>query len=283
MQMPVNTIVAATDFSAASGLAVQRAAQLARTLGARLSVVHAMERSLMHALRDLGGGEQVQQRLDALVDDLAADSAGTISARILEGSVVRAVAGVASECDLLVLGARGSHKMREFALGATARRILYRSKVPTLVVRREATRAYRKVLIATDFSRQSLRAARFVVEMLTDADIMTVHVYQAPYEMSMSYADVSEEVIHEYRAKARDDGEIQMRRFIREAGLTALRTEPRLEPGYAPRVLSKLAADSDADLLVIGKQGRSRLGGLLFGSVTEHLLTEANCDVLVVQ
>ena len=283
MQERVKTIVAATDFSAASRLAVQRAAQLARTLGAALSVVYAMERSVMNQLRDLALGERPQQSLDALVDDLAADHPGSISARILEGSIVRTIAGAASDYDLLVLGARGSHKIREFALGSTARRILYRSKIPTLVVRREAIQAYRRVLIATDFSQQSLRAARFAADLFPDADIMAVYVYQAPYEMSMTYADVSEDLIHEYRAKARDEGELQMRRFIRDAGLPARTTEPRLEAGYAPRVLSKLAADSVADLLVIGKQGKSRLGGLLFGSVTEHLLAEAHCDVLVVQ
>ncbi|MCA1808102.1 MAG: universal stress protein [Lentisphaerae bacterium] len=38
----------------------------------------------------------------------------------------------------------------------------------------------------------------------------------------------------------------------------------------------------NADLLVIGRQGRSSLGRVLFGNVTEKVVRKARCAVLVI-
>lgn len=37
----------------------------------------------------------------------------------------------------------------------------------------------------------------------------------------------------------------------------------------------------DADLIVMGKHGRSALEELLLGSVTEHVLAYSGCDVFI--
>ena len=37
----------------------------------------------------------------------------------------------------------------------------------------------------------------------------------------------------------------------------------------------------DADLIVMGKNGESLLEDVILGSVTRHVLTECQCDVLV--
>jgi nucleotide-binding universal stress UspA family protein len=46
--------------------------------------------------------------------------------------------------------------------------------------------------------------------------------------------------------------------------------------------IAEIAADSRADLIVVGTRGHSTIGGLVLGSVTQRLLHVASCPVLAV-
>jgi nucleotide-binding universal stress UspA family protein len=51
--------------------------------------------------------------------------------------------------------------------------------------------------------------------------------------------------------------------------------------GKATDAIAQVAADYDADLIVVGTHRRRGLDRLLLGSVAEHLVRSANCPVLV--
>jgi nucleotide-binding universal stress UspA family protein len=51
--------------------------------------------------------------------------------------------------------------------------------------------------------------------------------------------------------------------------------------GYPARVL--LDAAAEADLLVVGSRGRGGMVGMLLGSVSQHVVTNARCPVVVVR
>ena len=56
----------------------------------------------------------------------------------------------------------------------------------------------------------------------------------------------------------------------------------RVEHGMPEVVIPDLLRDTAADLVVVGKHGSSEIVDLFLGSMTNHLLREAGCDVLVV-
>ncbi len=56
----------------------------------------------------------------------------------------------------------------------------------------------------------------------------------------------------------------------------------RLSRGSAAREITEFAADNAVDLIVVGSHGKRGLAALL-GSVSEHVLRQATCDVLVVR
>jgi nucleotide-binding universal stress UspA family protein len=57
----------------------------------------------------------------------------------------------------------------------------------------------------------------------------------------------------------------------------------RLERGEASAQILKIAAETKADLIVMGTHGRGGLSRLLIGSVTEDVMRKAPCPVLTVK
>jgi len=61
----------------------------------------------------------------------------------------------ASRFDLVVGGAQGEHRLRDFAICTSAERLLRKIRRPVLVVKRRPAGAYRQVLAPVDFSRDA--------------------------------------------------------------------------------------------------------------------------------
>jgi nucleotide-binding universal stress UspA family protein len=59
--------------------------------------------------------------------------------------------------------------------------------------------------------------------------------------------------------------------------------ETRLARGNAPEEILRAAAELECGLIVMGTHGRTRLSRLLMGSVTEYVVTRADCPVLAVK
>jgi nucleotide-binding universal stress UspA family protein len=72
-----------------------------------------------------------------------------------------------------------------------------------------------------------------------------------------------------------------IRHHLRE--VTGATMETRVEHGPLPEAIARIAAERDADVIVVGARGRTALTGLLLGSTAEHLLRTASRPVLLVR
>ena len=75
------------------------------------------------------------------------------------------VAGILDEAhernaDLIVLGEPGKKGLKEHFVGTIAERVARHSDRPVLIVKRRPNDAYRRVLVAVDFSEAASRAAQ---------------------------------------------------------------------------------------------------------------------------
>jgi nucleotide-binding universal stress UspA family protein len=137
---PFQTILLATDLTAASREATDRAIDLARRLGARLLIVNVLDKR-----RLVGGGshERVDQarvereaHLSKVVRD--ARTAG-VTAEFLVwdgdpgGSI--AAAAEAEQADLIVVGTRGRSGAERMFLGSVSDHVVRHAGCPVLVVR----------------------------------------------------------------------------------------------------------------------------------------------------
>jgi len=141
---------------------------------------------------------------------------------------------------------------------------------------------YRKLLLATDFSPHSERAAHRAVELAGHyrARLDVLHIVE---EMAFStnwYDPVIDEI--PLRNEAREQ---QVETLLRQfAERTKLGTDAvlNIEWGYPKWSIVSWAREKAVDLIVMGASGRHGIGRLL-GSVSGSVLHQAPCDVLIVR
>lgn len=286
-------LLAATDFSAAARHAAERAARVARATGAGVDLVHVGNFSRANELRRLVSElppdllermrEQAQMLLDALAATLSERYGVAPRTCVSTGSLLKAIeeAASTSNADLLVLGARGASMLRQLLLGSTAERLVSSFSRPILVVKRAPTTDYGRVLVPVDLSDSSLPALQLARAVAPDAVLVVMHAYETPFEGKLIVAGVEEEHLREYRERACAEAQHRMVALCEQAGMRNGSVLQVLVHGAAARSILEQEEEHDCDLIVLGRQGQSRVDDLLLGSVSRRVLAEADVDVLV--
>lgn len=290
----IESILAATDFSSDAGYAAERAAMISAEIGVSRGVIlHVIKSSWLDTLKHFVNLPvdieqsivmEASQALEGLIARIQEKTRFAFESEVCTGNILDTILKVVENFDLLVLGARGENPLRDFAIGTTAERLIRQSHKPILVVRSEPEAVYRRVLVAVDFSPHSLSAFAYSKVIAPQSEVYLTHVFEAPFESKMLYAGVTEELIHEYRIHARREAEAEMKRFIETSGLDQQNVYRLIEHSrHVPTKLKEKIAEIDADLVIAGKHGKSLVEQLLLGSVTQYLLAECPCDVLITQ
>jgi nucleotide-binding universal stress UspA family protein len=275
-------IVAATDFSDDAGKAVRRAALLASRHGAALDVLHVVSRPALDALREWVPPERAARLVDdarRLLDEAAAAAGAPVKARLAVGDVLQEILGACAQASLLVVGAHGLNPLRDAILGTTAERLAGRCPVPILVVRAAPQAGYRSVLVALDLLPGSANFVEAAVRIAPGALVAAAHAYDVPFEGALARAGVEQAEIERHRIDAAAKARAAIEALGAAAGAAGI--VPIVERAHPARHVVDTQRSIGADLVVIGKRRRGALESLLLGSVTRHVLADAEADVLV--
>lgn len=288
------TLLAATDFSTPARHALERAALLAQAHpDARLTLAHVVSSTALDSLRRLLSQDAVglearllehaERTLTGLATHLAASHACMIDTVLKQGSAPTALVELAEEqqTNLLVMGARGAHFVRERLLGSTTERVLRISRRPLLAVKQRPHSPYRRILAPVDFSEHAAAAINAAHAWLPDADIVLLHAFEVEMESTLHLAGVTDSQIHQYRIQARDAAQQAMDAFIDQLQVPENRLSRQFVHGSATLRILEHEQMMDADLIVMGKHGQSALEELLLGSVTQHVLAYSSSDVFI--
>ena len=277
-------ILCATDLNPNSELAIHRAAELAQSLDAQLSLLHVVVPSVCN--------RKLEQDVLKATEFLKARSAPlgqyeyapNILVRV--GNPARILAQTTDDigADLIVLGAQRKRTAADAIVGTLAQQVLSERRRSVLIVRRGVCGAYSNVLLALGMSESDaaiVRAAEtFAVRGGVRASV--VHAYRPPIDGILTSVGVAGEANAVYSQMSARQARIAIRRLLIGASESFNRYKIILDAGDVVTSIQKVAEREDPDLLIVGTRGHGRLRRALFGSVASRVTAVVNSDVLVI-
>jgi len=177
--------------------------------------------------------------------------------------------------ELVVLGSKRHSALGRWVSGSTVLDLVRRLDIPLLVTQ-GSPNEIRRVLVGVDTSpaaKPTIKAAmRFA--RLSGAELRAIHAIEPLPTLPEMPLLMPEDEVEEHR-------NAELERSVWPL-LKIPRAMKAVRSGHAPLALAEEAVAWDADLLVVGKQGRGWVDRLLLGSVTERLLNHLPTSLLVV-
>lgn len=137
-----------------------------------------------------------------------------------------------------------------------------------------------KILVAVDGSEYTQRTLAYMAahkDSLGPPHQYTV-LTVVPAVPHRAAAALDRDLLKDYYTEEAEKVLKPVRAFFAEHGMNA---EFLFETGHAPEHIAHAATRGKFDLVVLGSQGHSALGGLVMGSVSGRVLAECKVPVLV--
>lgn len=290
-RIALKNVLYLTDFSEPSQAALPFALAIGREFGATIHALHVLTPApLVCAAPEtvctaIGVQEEVAE---AEMQQVEAQLSGVPhEVLVMRGfSVWPALeqAIVDSHADLLVIGTHGRTGAQKLLLGSVAEEIFRRSPVPVLTIgpwaRKEIHNGahFHRVLLATDFSPESLAAAPYAISLAQEheARLILLHVvHERDHETDgrRNVASVAN-LMYELHELVPKDAEL----WCRPEGV--------VEYGEPAARILEAARQRNADLIVMGvRDAGGRLGAAthLERAVAHKVVAHAKCPVLTVR
>lgn len=191
--------------------------------------------------------------------------------------------------DLIVMGTHGLTGFDRFLLGSITEKTVRKAPCPVLTVPPRPAAAkggpavtFKTIVCGVDFSRASEHALDYALSLAQEAGgrLLVVHVLEWGIEgeaESSAQATVpawSQSLLPNMRDRLAALVPADVRAWC----------DPELVVVYGQphRVLLRVAADRDAELIVLATQGRSAIDVMVYGSTAQQVIRQATCPVLTV-
>ena len=177
---------------------------------------------------------------------------------------------------LIVLGSRGLDAIDRFMLGSVSSKVTLHAPCSVLVVK-QPPRPIRRLLLATDGSKSSEKAGRFLLHYLqavrvrpndvtADLDVVVLHVM--PF---LRYPEV------------KDTGKALVHHDAERLAKAGYQVEEVTKLGHPAEEIIRYAERQKIDLIVTGAKGLGAVARFFLGSVSTKLIQHSHCSVLVVR
>ena len=262
-------ILVPTDFSKYSEEATKVAAQIAKKYNSEVILLHMLELP-QQASDALGDGKSIPEIM--LYKNRAISNLETLmDAKYLKDiNVSEAIEfkkvhdGILDACeknkvDLVVMGSHGTSGFDELLVGSNAEKVVRLSKIPVLVVKKEAKDfKARNFVFASDFSRETRKPFRKMMEFakIFDSNLFLVMIC-TPNSFKTTHQ--AEKTMHDFIAN-----------YDIENYSTHIYNDNNIENG-----IIHFANSVDADLIGICTHGRTGLAHFFNGSIGEELVNHA--------
>jgi nucleotide-binding universal stress UspA family protein len=141
---------------------------------------------------------------------------------------------------------------------------------------------YERVVVPLDGSRLAEEMLRFIVDIALplDLEVMLVRVITPmPRQASEMLPAIAMEAVEHNLGEAR----AYLALLADDLRARGIRVRTEVRKGRAVEEIVEMAREVDADLIAMTTHGRSGLGRLLFGSVAEAVLRQAEVPVFLMR
>ncbi|MFP7753647.1 universal stress protein [Thermodesulfobacteriota bacterium B35] len=270
----IETIALATDGTKFGAGAEREALFLCRTWKARLVILHVITVDTELATSAHAESATLRREIREYIGRLEREAAaGSIECRaIIEGSYMpeKTIIELAqrNRADMIVIGRHGRSSLMKLLAGSVASKIIGLGFPRVLVVPRNARINVERILLATDGSAFAGQATEEVISLAMHCPFL-----KQVFVLAVATRDADME-------QARRTVTGACRRF-EEQRVTA-GCVPMARPGKTADVITATAREHDVGMIVMGGHGRE-LSRLLMGHVTEKVISQAHCAVLVIE
>ncbi|AUX08871.1 universal stress protein UspA [Halalkaliarchaeum desulfuricum] len=134
-----------------------------------------------------------------------------------------------------------------------------------------------RILLPTDGSEAAESAVERAYELADkfDAELHTMYVIEI--EALPTFANLDTEPVREAHKRRGDE----LLTEIEENAPAGVNVTKAIEEGHPESHIVDYAEEHDIDVITMGTHGREGLGRVLIGSVTERVMRESPCSVLV--
>jgi nucleotide-binding universal stress UspA family protein len=270
----MENLLLATDRSEFSEGAVRESINMAKTCGSKLYIISVAEEPDIREFADsfpLAATEKLEMDTRIHLDSLKerADKEGVTCEIILcrGPNAYKYIIDEAAKkhAEMIIMGRRGRTGLARLMMGSVTARTIGYSPCHVLVVPREAKLAFDRILIPTDGSIFSELACREAISIAKRTNSTLIALSVAKKEENLPLAEASVGMAEEIAEKE------------------GIKVETLTHTGEPYEVIVDTANLKKANFIVIGSYGRTGMERLLMGSVTERVIGNAACPVLVVR
>lgn len=268
----VDCILVAVESPETAAGAIAVGSELARANGAQLVLVSVLSPVEEAGVMGLDARAVEEDRAHAVIEQFAEEARAlgvNAHAHTVRGAQpAETISEVARTvgAHLVVVGRRGRSDLARAVLGDTTARVIAAADCPVLVVPRSARMWKNRILLASDGSAASW------------AGVSIAAVCARAHGLPVTVLSVE---VPRHSAERQAEAQQIVDRTVAELHKQGVDAQGRIARGTASEEVIKMASEVNADLVVIGSEGRSGLGRVILGSNSQAILGATQSAVLV--
>ena len=289
-------ILAIYDKAPGDEATLRRATTLARRNNARLTVAEIVGDS---DFLNAGAAQRIiaerQEHLERLIVSIRHEGV-EVRGEVLSGTpflvIIQAV--LREQYDLVIMTAEVQAFFKEMFFGSTSMHLMRKCPCPVWITDpAQKSDNYKRILAAVDtYTSNETNDALNTLAMdlstsLARTDRSELHIVHA-WEMNRrdgetSRSEITQDIMDRLIQRNLEAHQLGVDKLLSKYDLKDLKYQVHMPQGQARSVIPQLAAEIQADLLVMGTVSRTGVAGFFIGNSAEAVLRQVDCSVLTLK